>query len=137
MMESQRNRAILCLGSNRDAAENRARAADMLRARFRSVRFSPAVYTRPVGCPSEAPFLNQVAILTCEEEPNDLRCALKAIERAIGRCPEDKSNGSVPIDIDLLQWNDRVLKPDDLRRDYVIEGLRSLLSAGEEAEECR
>ena len=40
--------------------------------------------------------------------------------------PDDKNFGIVPIDIDLLQWNELILKPDDLRRYYIIEGIRAL-----------
>lgn len=40
--------------------------------------------------------------------------------------PDDKNFGIVPIDIDLLQWNELIFKPDDLRRDYIIEGIRAL-----------
>ena len=38
-----------------------------------------------------------------------------------------KHQGIVPLDIDVLQWNEQILKPADMKRDYVREALRSLL----------
>lgn len=132
-----RNRVILCLGSNLDKEKNMERAAEMLCARFIHIRFSRAVYTEPVDCPRAATFMNQVAILYSEKDADEIRDILKDIERAIGRKPADKYEGLVPIDIDLLQWNDRILKAGDLGRDYVIDGIRSLLAAGEDDEWCQ
>lgn len=110
------------------------RAAEMLRARFVFVRFSRPVYTEPVGCLSPDLFLNQVALLYSDESAERIKESLKEMERRLGRKPEDKARGRVPIDIDLLRWNDRVLKADDLARSYVRDGIRSLLAAGEEDE---
>ena len=66
-----------------------------------------------------------------------IKDVLKDIECCIGRKPEDKSCGRVPIDIDLLQWNDQILKAEDLTREYVLDGICSLLAAGENDEWCQ
>lgn len=121
------NRIFLGLGSNRDKEKNMARAADYLRDRFLSLRCSPAVSTPPVGCPGAEPFLNQVAVAYTPFGPDEVRHILKQIESALHRTPADKQNGTIPIDIDLLQWNDRVLKPGDWERPYIVDGVRSLL----------
>ena len=39
----------------------------------------------------------------------------------MGRQPSHKAEGIVIIDIDLIQWNNEVLKPDDFKRDYMNE----------------
>jgi 2-amino-4-hydroxy-6-hydroxymethyldihydropteridine diphosphokinase len=52
---------------------------------------------------------------------------LKDLEEEAGRTPEGKHQGIVPLDIDVLQWNEQILKPADMKRDYVREALRSLL----------
>ncbi|MCD8194364.1 MAG: 2-amino-4-hydroxy-6-hydroxymethyldihydropteridine pyrophosphokinase, partial [Tannerellaceae bacterium] len=52
---------------------------------------------------------------------------LKKIEAELGRLPQDKAQGCIKIDIDLLQWNEQVLKPIDLQREDVIQGLQTLL----------
>lgn len=81
--------------------------------------------------------LNRVAVLYSEESLARIKDVLKDIECCIGRKPEDKSCGRVPIDIDLLQWNDQILKAEDLTREYVLDGICSLLAAGENDEWCQ
>ena len=120
------NHAYLCIGSNRDKTVNMKRAEAMLRSYFTSIRFSPLMETEAIGCPEVERYLNQVAICCCEEPLSEVQAALKQMEWEIGRRPTDKASGRMPIDIDLLQWNDEVLKPDDLQRHYVKEGLSCL-----------
>ena len=113
------------------------RAAEMLRAHFVFIQFSQPVYTESIDCPLSTTFLNRVAVLYSEESPVRIKDVLKDIECCIGRKPEDKSCGRVPIDIDLLQWNDQILKAEDLTREYVLDGICSLLAAGENDEWCQ
>ena len=120
------NHAYLCIGSNQDKAVNMKRAEVMLRAYFTSIRFSPLMETEAIGCPEAERYLNQVAICRCEESLSEVQAALKRMEWEIGRRPTDKASGRMPIDIDLLQWNDQPLKPADLERDYVKEGLQAI-----------
>ena len=120
------NHAYLCIGSNRDKAVNMKRAEAMLRAYFATIRFSPLMETQAIGWPDAERYLNQVAVCRCEEPSSEVQAALKQMEWEIGRRPTDKVSGRMPIDIDLLQWNDEVLKPADLQRCYVKEGLRCL-----------
>ncbi|MEG1544915.1 MAG: 2-amino-4-hydroxy-6-hydroxymethyldihydropteridine diphosphokinase [Tannerellaceae bacterium] len=125
------NRIVLGLGSNRDSIQNIERATARLRAHFVSIRFSEAVYTEPINCLDPALFLNIVAVAESPDGPEEVRSVLKDIEYALGRRPEDKAAGRILIDIDLLQWNDRILKPDDLEREYIRAGLHSLLASGQ------
>ena len=55
-----------------------------------------------------------------------VRKELKAIEQSAGRHPEDKKEEKISLDIDLLSFDDRVLKPEDLKREYVVKGLEEL-----------
>ena len=98
----------------------------ILRNQFVSIAFSNSVYTEPIGLTGSAPFLNQVAVAYTSEQPDEIKHLLKRIEYKLQRMPDDKNFGIVPIDIDLLQWNELILKPDDLRRYYIIEGIRAL-----------
>lgn len=124
------NRIILCLGSNRDKERNIACAAGRLAACFSSFRAAEPVCTEAVGCPGAAPFLNQVAVAYTPLRPEEIKPILKRIESDLHRTPADKPCASIPIDIDLLQWNDQILKPGDMARSYVREGIR-ILFAGE------
>ena len=120
------NRIILCLGSNVEKERNMECAVHLLRTHFISIRFSAPMLTEPINCNSAESFLNQVAVLYSDQDIDSIKAILKQIERSLGRKPEDKIKGLIPIDIDLLQFNETVLKPADLSRDYVIKGLQSL-----------
>lgn len=104
-----------------------ALAAGYLRERFPSLRCSAPVYTSPVDCPGAETFLNQVGVAYTPYAPAEIRSMLKQIESDLHRTPQDKACGRIPIDIDLLQWNDLILKPEDLARPYVIAGMQALL----------
>ena len=58
----------------------------------------------------------------------EVKAILKKIEKILGRTQEDKKRGIIAIDIDLLQWNHQVLKPDDLQREYIQKGIEAILS---------
>lgn len=120
------NKIILSLGSNRESEANIRRANELLCAYLTSVTFSEAAYTEAVGLPEGGEFLNQVAVGYTQEQPEAIRQTLKQMERQLGRTPEGKAQGCIPIDIDLLQWNEQVLKPADLEREYVVSLLRTL-----------
>jgi len=123
------NRAILLLGSNQECDMNMECAAMELEAHFESIHFSEPVYAGYIGdFRHDEPSLNQVAIGYTAEDPGTLRELFKEIEQLLGRNPEDETSGNVPIDIDLLLWNSQAFKPENIRRDYVVSGIRSLLS---------
>lgn len=73
-------------------------------------------------------YVNSVAKGQTSLAADDIRQALKEYERNMGRTPEAKAQGIVPIDIDLLSHGDIILKPKDLQQEYVLRGLRELES---------
>lgn len=131
------NKVIVGLGSNQDKEKNMAHAVELLRDYFVSIRFSGAVYTEPVNILNPSLFLNQVAVAFTEEEPDEIIKYFKSVEKQLGRMPEDKLKESIPIDIDLLQWNDRVLKPSDIQRSYIQSALLMLSDERQEDERSK
>ena len=114
---------ILCLGSNLDAATRLSAARNALLSHFPNIRFSQEMVTEAIGSGFLSPFHNQVAHLTTPLDAESVRPILKGIEKAQGRLPEDKANGIVKLDIDLLVYDDCVLKAKDLEREFVIRGM--------------
>ena len=43
-----------------------------------------------------------------------------------GRIPEDKAQGVVKLDIDLLVFDNKILKPEDMEREYIRRGMSVL-----------
>ena len=120
------NKVILCLGSNKNCEENLESAVTLLYAYFGSIRFSEAIYTEPIGLAGCGLFLNQMAVTATESSLEEVKGVLKAMEKRLGRLAEDKQAGIIPIDIDLLLWNETILKPADWEKEYVQQLFRSL-----------
>ena len=121
-----RNNVILCLGSNTDCEANLKSAVGLLRGYFGTIRFSEEAYTEPVGLPGSGLFLNQVAVAGTEASQEEVERALKDMEKRLGRMPDSKQKGQIPIDIDLLFWNGTILKPADWEKEYVQLLFRSV-----------
>jgi 2-amino-4-hydroxy-6-hydroxymethyldihydropteridine diphosphokinase len=101
-------------------------AREALKVHFPDIRFSKEMETEAIGEKFLSPFSNQVASFETTLSSEEVRHILKEIERTHGRSPEDKAQGIVKLDIDLLMVDDRVLKPKDLEKDFVLEGMRQL-----------
>ena len=93
---------------------------------FPDIRFSPEMETEAIGNRFLSPFSNQVASFETTLSAEEVRTILKQIERNHDRLPEDKAHGVVKMDIDLLMYDDCMLKPQDLERDFVLEGIKFL-----------
>ena len=117
---------FLCLGSNFYRIAHMAYAQRELKKHFPAIRFSEEMETEAIGSRFLSPFSNQVASFETTLSAEEVRVILKQIEHDLGRLPEEKSQGVVRIDIDLLMYHNCVLKPQDMERDFVIEGLKSL-----------
>ena len=101
---------ILTLGSNTEAEAHIAFVRERLCALPHcSLRFSTPRLSAPVEFPLFA-------------------AQLKALEHSAGRTPEQRATSpeQIPIDIDLICWDDLVLKPRDLTRPYLHLGLGEL-----------
>ena len=101
--------AWLSLGSNQDAEANLAAAADALRARFGAVRFSPVYRTPAVGFDGPD-FLNAAAVIESDLDPFALNDWLHALEDRHGRRRDVPRFSSRTLDIDIVFYDDLVLK---------------------------
>jgi len=114
------------IGSNEQRKENMALARKRLTELFPGICFSEEEETKPLFFHRPALFTNQVARFVSEEKTSEVISRLKAIEREVGRKPEEKKQEIVRLDIDLLSCDDIVYKPEDLTRDYIVRGLEQL-----------
>ena len=120
------HKCIICIGSNYNRKENLLLARKRLADLFPSIRFTTERETQPLFFRSPALFSNQVALFFSEAEEEKVKKELKAIEKCAGRRPEDKKEEKVCLDIDFLSFDDLVLKPDDLKREYIVKALEEL-----------
>ena len=117
---------VLCLGSNYNRHLHMEEARKALMELFPTIRFSEEMTTEAIGDKFLSPFSNQVAKLETFLTIEEIRSLLKKIEKDNGRLPEDKGQGIVKLDIDLLMYDDLTLKPNDMEKDYVVKGISSL-----------
>jgi 2-amino-4-hydroxy-6-hydroxymethyldihydropteridine diphosphokinase len=101
--------AYLSLGSNQDPEAHLARAARELRERFGDLRLSPLYRTPAIGFEG-ADFLNAAAIVETELDPLALDAWLHALEDAHGRRRDLPRFSDRPLDIDLVFYDQLVLK---------------------------
>lgn len=67
------------------------------------------------------PFRNVLGRFETELPPEEIIARIKQVEIAVGRMPYDKKNGRITIDIDLIKYNEEILRPEDYERSYVQE----------------
>lgn len=113
------NEGLLCIGSNIDRKSNLEHCQRILMQIFDSIQFSDTLVTAPYGERYNDDFLNQLAFIKTTRESDDVIELLKGIERQLGRMREDKILGVVKIDIDLITWNDSILREEDWERSYI------------------
>lgn len=124
--ERKVHKYIICIGSNYKRKENLLYARRRLTDLFPSIRFASEQETEPLFFKSPELFSNQVAQFFSEADEATVKKQLKAIEVAAGRRPEDKKKEKICLDIDLLVSDNRMLRPEDMEREYIVKGLEEL-----------
>ncbi len=118
------NRGVISLGSNINGKESIiSRALDTLGVH---VTEATPPYMDPEDNDNTRPYLNIIAVIETAMDYETTRAHFKQIEKAAGRTPSDKATGLIPLDIDIVIFNDRIIKPGDFERPYFIHGYRLL-----------
>lgn len=120
--------AIIGLASNRKEGEEILhQTIEKLSRDFRSARFSNCYLTDPVGSCSKRMYWNCTGIIETNLDLDTLKNSFKTMEREAGRTPDSKLTGDIPLDIDVVVWNNRVIRPRDWEQPYFQTGLKQLL----------
>ena len=117
---------LLCMGCNLNRTAHMTLARRDLENHFPGIRFGTEMETEAIGSGFLSPFSNQVALLHTSLSAQEVHTLLKQIERNHGRVPDDKAQGIVRMDIDLLTYDHVVLKPADMEKPYVQAGIEEL-----------
>lgn len=122
------NKGLISIGSNKDKELNLGICQNLLKMEFEDITFSKTSITEPYGNVYKDDFLNQLIFIYTEKDKDCIISVLKALEQKMGRLVTDKTDGKVIIDIDLIIWNDQILKPEDMKREYIRDLLPDLLT---------
>lgn len=109
---------ILCLGSNHEQQRHIAMAQELLQHHFAALRFTPCIWTEPVGVVSPQ-YLNCLAYGTTTLTYDALLTLTKNLEQRMGRSQEGQHRGEIPIDIDILLLGQHKYHLSDWDRTYV------------------
>jgi 2-amino-4-hydroxy-6-hydroxymethyldihydropteridine diphosphokinase len=131
-------RVLIALGSNVGARESQlaaARAAISVLPGTRLVGASRVEETPAFGAGAQAPYLNQMVVVTTRLAPHALLRALQRVEQRMGRI-RARRWGSRTIDLDIVGYGDRVVHtaalmlphPGVAHRDFWQRELRELSS---------
>ncbi len=122
------NTLIISLGTNSSDREwQMSHAIKHLKQMFKKTVVSE-IYEVPAHNGVDAPYLNAVMIASTANTLDEVNAALKQWEVVCGRTPASKLKGDIPIDLDVVVWNDKVIRPVDYSRSYVSQGMSQLLS---------
>ena len=113
------HKVLLSIGTNTDTRFNLNRAIDFLQSYFPTIQFTEVTESKPYGNSYIGSFLNALAYFQTELCKEALVSDLKSIEKDMGRLPNQKAEGIVIIDIDLIKWDDEIIKPEDFQRSYI------------------
>lgn len=114
------------MGSNSGKEENFLFARKHLKELFPSIVFGDEILSEPFNISNDSLFLNQVAKFDSELTLEVVHSKFKCLELLSGRTSENTAKGIVTLDIDILKYDDTVLKAEDMNRQYIIDGLKTL-----------
>ncbi|WP_027449681.1 2-amino-4-hydroxy-6-hydroxymethyldihydropteridine diphosphokinase [Xylanibacter brevis] len=117
---------IISLASNHDAKQNLNEARRCLAQIFSNIKYSDELLTDPINAKRKDKYLNQLAQFESAFDAEQINSRLKAVEQQIGRTDEDRQQGIVRIDLDLLQHDEQRYHLKDWERPYVQKLLPEL-----------
>lgn len=124
------NSCTIGLGSNTPDCEYQIeQAIEYLLGRLEKASAS-SVYESEAFNGKDKPYLNAVVHGYTNADNDAVVRYLKEWEVQCGRTMEESLKGVVKIDLDLVIWNEHILRPKDFERHYFNQGYRELLAQG-------
>ena len=116
---------IISLAANCEQEKNLAEAHRRLSQILFSPTYTEAIWTEPFKHPGSPLYLNQLVYAETNLTTEELESELKTIEHAMGRTAEDRQQGIVRIDLDLMQHDDVRYHLRDWDRPYIQKLLKA------------
>jgi len=110
---------LISLASNFEQEANLALARQELGKMLEPLRYSEAIWTEPVNAQRPDLYLNQLLLAHTDLSVQHLQIALKSMERDMGRTNDDRQQGIVRIDLDLMSYDDERYHLRDWERPYM------------------
>ncbi|MGM9859728.1 MAG: 2-amino-4-hydroxy-6-hydroxymethyldihydropteridine diphosphokinase [Muribaculaceae bacterium] len=124
-----RHSCFLCIGSNLPSRMRRLDCALKALASCVSIIDVSDSIESPDFSGIGANYLNITVQCSTDLSLDDLREAIRDIEIAHGRRDDSKASGRMPIDIDIVTFDDIIVSPCDFNRPYFSVCYRQLLNS--------
>lgn len=122
---------IVSIGSNSSDREWQiSHAVEWLKEKFRDIKQSSVYETRALDG-SDVKYLNTVVRASTSKDAEEVVAMTKQYEVICGRTPASREQGIVPVDIDVVVWNDEIVRKEEFGYPYFSRGYYELLSKGE------
>lgn len=119
------NRATLCLGANiPNADQNIERALEVIEQHAHIISSTPPYPTAPEHAGDAPPYTNRIVIIETAATLDRFHQAMKSYETQIRSTAE--ALPLVALDIDIVVWNNSVLRPADAQSQYFQAGIKML-----------
>lgn len=119
-------KAILAIGSNcGDREENILKGLSLLSLYCSIVRKSEIFESADIQGHGQQ-YLNMVLEVKTVSDAFNFNNEIKRIEKTIGRDEHARAKGEVPVDIDIVIWENTIVRPTDYHSDYFKRGLEGL-----------
>lgn len=115
------NETVICLGSNTSDGESLIAEALSRMSECFKISATSGIYTTFDEKSGQEYFNEVVRGLTADGEAR-LNSFLKQIELSLGRNLESRKAGIVPIDIDIIIFNGRIVRRQDYSKPYFTKG---------------
>ncbi len=118
------NTFLITIGSNTDnGLKLISKCIDLIKEDSVEAVFSSIYRTEAEGIHSVGTYLNSVGLITTDRDICYWETMFKDIELQYGRTDEMRKKHIVPIDIDITIWNDEIIRPANLKMNYIKKGL--------------
>ena len=120
-------RVVIGLGSNMPDGESKLRMAMEVLSGLLSCQVHSDIYaTKPLS--GKGPdYRNAVLMGETSLTFEDLNTELKRLETDSGRDASAREHGEVPLDLDIVIYGDKTIRPRDFRQEYFQKGYRSII----------
>ena len=120
-------KALISLGANTIDKKQRLTDTIVAIAQIAFIEAQTPIYeTAAEGSVATLPYANALILIETSAEYEVLRVTFKQWERNAGRTAESKAQGLIPLDIDIVTWNDHVIKERDMEFEYMKLGMKLL-----------
>lgn len=124
--------AVVGIGSNAPDGRERVEGAFAFLASVARIEARSSVYTTaPWGKRSGRDYTNAVGIVAVDMPFESFEEILKGYERCNGRDEQSRQLGRVPVDLDIVYWGARCLRPHEISRGYFSRGYEECLKQDE------